>query len=689
MRNLFALFALLAADTVVRAAEFPAPYNSEKDTQSSAMSPTDAAKGFSVPPGFKVSVFAAEPEVQNPIAMSWDPRGRLWIAENYTYAERPTKFDMGLYDRVVMFEDTDHDGRADQRTVFTDRVQMLTGLEVGHGGVWLMCPPQVLFIADRDGDDKPDGEPEVVLDGFTLSPENYHNFANGLRFGPDGWLYGRCGASCPGEVGVPGTDDKHRWPVRGGIWRYHPTRKTFETICHGTTNPWGMDWNERGELFFVNTVNGHLWHSIPGAHFDRPHTQDPNPRCYAQMQMHADHWHWDTGEKWSDSRGATGEHGRLGGGHAHSGTSIYLGQNWPREYFGKLLTLNLHGRRVNVESLQRAGSGYVGKHDPDMLQAADPWFRGIELGYGPDGGVYILDWSDTGECHEQTGVHRTSGRIFKVTYGQPVRPKVRDLGKLDSETLVSLAVGDRGAEWFVRQVRLVLAERAAQGERIQRKLPGVFYTSPEAALDDLRKLWAAYSIGEIDHPRLVSLLRNPDESIRTWAIRLLSDDWPIDSILGPMPDVATKVDPALLDKFAGMAASDGSGLVRLALASTIQRLPVELRTKLAAPLVARSEDANDQNLPLLVWYGLIPVADANPDSLVTLVEKSQWPLIRRFVARRLAEEIDERPAPVDALVQLAVQKDFSEAAVCDVVAGMVEGLAGRRKARPPEKWSSL
>ncbi|PYM11210.1 MAG: cytochrome C, partial [Verrucomicrobia bacterium] len=127
--------------------------------------------------------------------------------------------------------------------VFTDELQMLTSIEVGHGGVWVMCPPQLLFIPDRNGDDLPDGAPEVVLDGFTGSPDMHHTFANGLRFGPDGWLYGRCGASSTGEPGVPGTLAEQRIPLRGTIWRYHPQRKTVEALSSGTTNPWGHDWN--------------------------------------------------------------------------------------------------------------------------------------------------------------------------------------------------------------------------------------------------------------------------------------------------------------------------------------------------------------------------------------------------------------------------------------------------------------
>jgi len=257
--------------------DIPDPPDTERST-TRPLAPAEAAAGFRAPEGFTVGVFAAEPDVRNPVAMAWDPRGRLWVAENCTYSDSSQRFDLRLRDRVLIFEDTDGNAQFDHRKVFTEDVQRLGSVELGSGGVWLLCPPQLLFVPDRDGDDVPDGPAEVVLDGFTVATENHHTFANGLRWGPDGWLYGRCGASSPGQVGAPGTPDENRIPVRGGIWRYHPVHKRFEALVHGTTNPWGHDWNALGELFFINTVNGHLWHMIPVAHFARPHRYRRMPR---------------------------------------------------------------------------------------------------------------------------------------------------------------------------------------------------------------------------------------------------------------------------------------------------------------------------------------------------------------------------------------------------------------------------
>src|SRR5262245_23718131 len=181
-RVTFSCLLSLAVSTA-HAADFPAVYNSETETTAGPPSPQQSLSSLSLPPGFAATVFAAEPDVQNPIAMAWDARGRLWIAENYTYAERSKRFDLHLRDRILLFEDADHDGRFDKRQVFTDDVQHLTSVAIGLGGVWAMCPPQLLFFPDVDRDGVPDGPAEVVLDGFTIPEANYHNFANGLHWG--------------------------------------------------------------------------------------------------------------------------------------------------------------------------------------------------------------------------------------------------------------------------------------------------------------------------------------------------------------------------------------------------------------------------------------------------------------------------------------------------------------------------
>lgn len=683
-----ALFGWLAfASARANGDDFPQPHNAGNASDEKPLSAEEAAAGFKLPPGFKAQVFASEPDVQNPVAMTWDNRGRLWVAECYTYANRPTRYDLALRDRVIILHDTDGDGRADLRKVFCDNVQQLMSVEVGLGGVWLIALPRVLFIPDRNGDDVPDGPPEVILDGFETSTENYHNCASGLKWGPDGWLYGRCGASSPGWIGPPGMPKEERTPIYGGIWRYHPTRKTFEVLCHGFTNPWGHDWDEHGEMFITNTVTGHLFHLIPGAHHTRSATIGPNRYVYDTIDSHADHFHYDTGRGWKESLKEDSVD-QLGGGHAHCGACIYLGDNWPAEYRGKLLTLNLHGRRINVERLEREGSGYTGRHEPDIAHAADPWFRGIDLNYGPDGAVYIIDWSDTGECHEHDGIHRTSGRVFRISHeiGYFRRPDTTDIKGMTELLLLP----DQPNEWLNRHIirRFADGPRAARDVSVLtarlRPVIDPIYPFLEAKL---RALWTLNLLDSLSPESLRDLLDGNSEEECAWAVRLLTESWPLDTVYGKPQSSSDKIDRALLPRFVEMANDPLWDSVRLVLASTLQRLPPSDRPALAAALLAHKEDANDHNLPKLIWYGLIPLVERDPAALVPLAVNGKLPLTREWIARALAENPAKNAEPLNELLATSLNQDAGVRA--DIVRGLAAGMSGLRKVPKPPAWDKF
>ncbi|MSR26798.1 MAG: hypothetical protein EXS06_07250, partial [Planctomycetaceae bacterium] len=240
------IFALTAVGGA--AAAEPALANTERAGE--PLHPDEALSAVESRLAPRIGLFATEPAIRNPIAACVDPAGRLLVAENLTYAEKPQKTDPRFRDRVTMLEDADGDGRAERQATLVDGLEGLASVAVGRGGLWLLCPPRLLFIPN--GHRPPPGWPLTpdtdeparrraaavpILDGFTVSPNSHHTFANGLTWGPDGWLYGRCGASSPGEIGSPAAEPHQRVPLRGGIWRYHPERKIFEALCHGTTNP--------------------------------------------------------------------------------------------------------------------------------------------------------------------------------------------------------------------------------------------------------------------------------------------------------------------------------------------------------------------------------------------------------------------------------------------------------------------
>ncbi len=626
-----------------------------------------------VPEGFHTTLFASEPDVQQPIGIATDERGRLWVAENYTYADQTINFDATKRDRIVILEDADGDGRSDRRTVFWDQAQKLTSVEVGYGGVWVLCAPQLLFIPDRNRDDVPDGPPEVVLDGWDQDAVR-HNIVNGLRWGPDGWLYGRHGILATSLVGKPGAAESERQRINCGVWRYHPTRRVFEVVAHGTTNPWGFDFDEHGEMFFINTVIGHLWHLVPGAHYERMYGADFNPHLYQLIGQTADHVHWDTGEKWSDIRlTVSNTTSAAGGGHAHSGLMIYQGGAWPDRYRNSMFTLNFHGRRLNNDKLERRGAGYVGLHNNDLFFVKDEWFRGIDLLSGADGAAYIADWSDTGECHEADGVHHASGRIYRLAWGEATSPGRFDLHERSDLELVALQ--QEKNDWYVRQSRRLLAERHAAGDDMTEARQALLemFHAQQGQTQQLRAMWALAAIGAADGDWLREQLNLPGEHLRVWAIRLLAD--------------RETLDAATIARFAELAKTDDSGLVRLYLASALQRMPLEKRWPLAKALASRLEDADDPQLPLMIWYGLEPAAAADPQQALALCDEPIMPLVRRHIARRITSEIDHSPVEASKLVDVAVRQTEPSSQL-DLLRGMSEALDGRRNVTAPHAWNS-
>lgn len=622
--------------------------------------PEKAAAAMQVPEGFKVTLFAGEPDVKQPIAMCIDDRGRVWIAEGYSY---PKHQNNPQQDRILILEDTDGDGRFDKRTVFYDKLNYVTGIEVGFGGAWVMSPPYFYFIPDRDGNDVPDREPKVVLDGFG-NHANSHNLANGFAWGPDGWLYGTHGRTNWSLIGNPGTPKDERVRFDGGVWRYHPVRDTWEPFADGCTNPWGIDWNDYGQAFMPNTVDPHLFHTIQGAHYEPWRNRASSRFAYQRIKTIADHLHYVSKGNVRDAIGSP-EELAAGGGHSHCGMLVYLGDNWPDRYRNSVFMHNTHGKRINNDVPERKGSGYTAHHAPDLLISSDPWFMGVSLRTGPDGTVYITDWSDTGECHSTRNTRKSTGRIFCISYGEPEVTRV-NIAVLSDQELVQRQLHKN--DWHVRHARRVLQERAAAGQdmgSVHRQLRAILDNNPDVTRK-LRALWALWVTGGANDSFLTKLLDHGDEHLRTWAITLLCED------RSPSQKV--------LARFAELAKSGPSQLVRLSLASALQRLEPAKRWPIAESLLGRSEDRDDQNLPLMSWYGIEPLVHADVERFAGLVAKARSPIVRRHIARRIASLPDPQAGLVSLLVNLERAPDL------DALEGILTGLKGRADLTVPANW---
>ncbi|HXX92858.1 MAG TPA: PVC-type heme-binding CxxCH protein, partial [Planctomycetota bacterium] len=567
-------------------------------------SPEVTARGMKVPEGFRVQLFAGEPDVVQPVSFAIDDRGRLWVAEMLSYPKWEPR------DRILVLEDTDGDGKFDKRTVFIEGLTYVTGIEVGFGGVWVMAPPRMLFIPIREGDLKPAGPPEVLLDGFGL--QGGHNIANGFTWGPDGWLYAGHGRTSISDVGRPGCRPEERVHFDGGVFRYHPTRRVFEPWCDGTTNPWGVAFDEMGQAFISTCVDVHLYHAIQGGKFEPWRGRESSRFAYRRIPSIADHKHW-AGASIDASRGGKADTLEAGGGHAHCGMMVYLGDTFPEAYRGTLFMNNLHGHRVNQDLPRRVGSGFVASHGSDFMVSSDPMHLGLLLAYGPDGGVFVSDWYDRGECHTRDP-DRGTGRIYKITYQGTPRLRV-DLGSLPSEDLVRLQLHRN--DWFVTHARRLLQERAPD-PKVHTALLKILNEHPDATRR-LRALWALHVTGGLTPEVRLRALSDPQEYLRAWAIQLEMER-------GSQP----------LPRFLEMAAEDPSPVVRLYLASASARMALRDRWEIVRRLAAHAEDATDPNLPLMIWYAAEPMAEEDAAQALRFVQEARIPLLREFMARRLA-----------------------------------------------------
>jgi putative membrane-bound dehydrogenase-like protein len=577
------------------------------------LSAREAPRVMTVPKGFSVKLAASEPAVVRPIAFTIDDRGRLWVAEAHTYPVRAPE-GQGK-DRILILEDTDGDGRLDSRKVFIENLNLVSGIEVGFGGVWVGAAPNLLFIPIKEGMDTPAGPPEVLLDGWGY--DDTHETLNTFVWGPDGWLYGTQGVFTHSKVGKPGTPEAERQPMDAGVWRYHPTKHVFEVFAYGTSNPWGLDFNDYGHAFITACVIEHLYHVVQGARYKRQSGEHFNPYTYDDIKTIADHVHWmgTQGPHAGNSRS-----GEAGGGHAHAGAMIYLGgASWPKEYRNTIVMNNIHGFRANADLLTRQGSGYTAAHGKDFLLAHDSWSQMINFQYGPDGSVHVIDWYDKNQCHSTNpDIHqKTLGRIFTISHQGDKWVKV-DLAKMPSSRLVEMQLNRN--DWYVRHARRILQERGPDAS-VHAALKKILQENPDATRK-LRALWALHVTGGFTEGDLLQLLDNESEYVRSWAVQLLVE--------------GKQASDDVRKQFAKMARDDQSPLVRLYLASALQRVPVEKRWDVITALLAHNEDAGDPNLPLMVWYAAEPVVELDMGRALSVAVDTRLPRFFAFTVQRIA-----------------------------------------------------
>ncbi len=441
----------------------------------------------------------------------------------------------------------------------------------------------------------------------------------------------------------------------------------FEVFAHGTSNPWGIDFDANGQMLITACVIPHLYHMIQGGRYERQAGQHFNHYTYDDIKTIADHRHF----LGANPHGGTGRSGSAGGGHAHSGAMIYLGSAWPAQYQGSLFMNNIHGARLNRDILKPSGSGLVGSHAPDFLLANDAWSQIISLKYGPDGSVFMIDWYDKNQCHHNNvSTHdRTNGRVFKISFGDTKFGR-QDIQKLSARSLVELQTSPN--EWHARHARRVLQERGSSAE-VATMLKALSALTVGQPAVQLRILLAQFAVGVLsDRSEIERRLSDPEEVIRAWTIQLAAEQGP------PAAPIRSR--------FAELARTDPSPLVRLYLASALQRLPLEDRWDILEGLVGHAVDAADHNLPLMYWYAAEPLAGLDASRAARLASASRIPLLQEFMARRIGA-IGTRESMALLVDELGRAGQSSERG--SLLTGIEESVRGRRQVAMPAAWPGV
>ncbi len=607
-----------------------------------ALSPEEALKKFQVPPGFRVELVAAEPDIVNPVSMTFDERGRIWITESIEYPRRspgPGK------DRVKVLESTKGDGKFDKVVTVIDGLNIPSGIAVGHGGVWVANAPDILFYPFVDFAGAKLGKPEVVVTGFGRF--DTHELPNSLTWGPDGWLYGLNGVFNRSVI----KQDGKTFDFTCALFKIHPKTKKFEIFCEGTSNPWGLAFNDNGDAFVSACVIDHLWHLTETGYYHRQ--GGPYPPYTWKIGSIVKHRHQKA---------------------AYCGLCWFDSDAYPPEYREKMYMGNLHGSAINCDQLTKDGSTYFAKpglqggalklpkepagakrggaigvgEGSNFLLANDAWFMPVAQKVGPDGCMYILDWYDRYHCYQDAnrdpeGIDRLKGRLYRVVYKDYKPAGPIDLSK---ETEKQLVERFDHPNVFIRETaQRIITER------------GIKFTAPMSARPEpsrrarLHSLWACISndgIGDHGTNLLGQLMFDRDATFRSWVVRAVGN--------------RRKLDHLIYD-FAGNSSPD------MILQAVIAAPKIPNVNVIDVYLRALEKCGDDKLIPHIVWQNLHPLLEKDGDKFLTAAARADLAkspglakILPRAIDRILGNPSGDPGAVVGFIEKLAAKDPNSETA---------------------------
>lgn len=624
---------------------------------------------FKLPEDLTMDLVLSEPLVHQPLELTFDHRGRLWVVQynQYPYPEGlkvtgidnhlRTSFDKtpdapprGIKgaDKITFFEDTDGDGTFDKSTDAITGLNIATGVEFGRGSLWVLNPPYLLAYPDTNGDGLPDGSPSVHLSGFGL--EDTHAVANSLCWGPDGWLYGATGSTVTSNINSAVT--KNVKFEGQAIWRYHPETEIFEIFAEGGGNTFHVEIDSKGRIYSGD--NG----------------AKTRGQYYKQGAYYIKNW---------------GKHGPLTNPHAYGylknmaleGDALRFTHAWikyegaalPPSYHESLIAINPLLNYLQLSDFVPNGSTFSTVDRLRLVQTKDHWFRPVDIKAGPDGAVYLADWYDSRLSHVDPvdDWHKSSGRIYRIRgkQYQPVKPF--DLSTYSSEQLVQLLAHPN--KWYRQQAIRLFGDR--KDPQTQAQLTDIL--EQETGQLSLEALWALNISGFFSPDIVRTGLLHSDPYVRMWTVRLLGD--------------RGSVHPEVQDNLNIMAAKEKHPEVISQLACTAKRLPASQCIPIVRALIQMPEIADDPDNPMLTWWAIESKLDNDAEKVINLLEDPQnWALpvmqatiLERLSNRLIADGTDASFKHCARLLSLAPDENYLE----PFLDGIYEGLQGKSLAVLP------
>jgi uncharacterized protein len=482
-------------------------------------------KHTQVPPGFELQLFASEPDIVKPIAMTWDERGRLWLAETIDY---PNEIHPGRpgNDRIKILEDTNGDGKADKFTVFADSLNIPTGLVFANGGLIVSQQPDLLFFKDTNGDDRADVK-QVLVSGFGI--RDTHAGPSNLRYGFDNRVWGAVGYSGfeSGNVGFG-----------QAIWSMRPNGTEMTHEASFSNNTWGLGFSETFDIFGSTANNTHaVYVGIPHR-YNQGVRGLPNRAGSQKIDGHYNMAAITPNVRQVDV---------FGGFTAAAGFNLYTARTYPQEYWNRIAFVSEPtGRVLHRAVLEKEGAGYVEKDGWNLLASVDEWVGPVDAQVGPDGQVWVADWynfiiqhnptppgfqNGQGNAYENPLRDKTHGRIYRVVYtGGPADRQPRALSADRPQELLQ-ALEDDNLFWRLTAQRL-LVERGNR-DVVPQLIQLVGSTRTDAlglAPGPLHALWTLHGLGLLDGTNAqamnaaVGALRHPVGAVRKAATQVLPED---------------------------------------------------------------------------------------------------------------------------------------------------------------------